>query len=85
LTTFFIVSLFRQNGALCSLVFEAYDSRHGHTSDAPACALQHFQWRNATALISPSTKEFLTSETAIRAALAAKPFQTIPTQSLGNP
>jgi hypothetical protein len=55
LAAFFIASLFRQSGALCSLPSEAYGIRHNRASDSSVGASQHFLLRNATHSFPPYT------------------------------
>jgi hypothetical protein len=64
LAAFFIASLFRQSGALCSLPSEAYGIRHNRASDSSVGASQHFLLRNATHSFPPYTIKFLVSKTA---------------------
>ena len=64
LATLFIVSLFRQSGALCSLRSEAYGIRHSRASDSSTVALQHFLFCDAITFISLYTIAFLISQTA---------------------
>ena len=64
LAAFFIASLFRQSGALCSLPSEAYGIRHNRASNSSVGASQHFLLRNATHSFPPYTIKFLVSKTA---------------------
>ena len=55
LAALFIVSLFRQSGALCSLRSESYGIRPSRASDSSLVALQHFLFCDAITFLMPKT------------------------------